>query len=1031
MIYFSPSKSQGESYVRDWIIFDMNLKLMRRRLLLSTLFVSTLFLSATAQTQIFNSDFELWDNVGNNTEEPQGWNGLRTAQGSLAGSTPQTIARSTQIRPGSAGQYSVRVYSTSTLGINANGNLTTGRVNAGSTTPANANNYNFTVTGDPNFSKTLTDRPDSLVFWARFNPASQSSLARVRAVIHDNYNYRDPSDAASTSHVVADATLNFPSNNNVWKRISIPFNYTGPSNTPQYLLITYTSNMTPGGGSSGDEVFIDDMQLIYNPITTTAININPLSYSVSATQSANISIPFTKTGIYHPGNIFTAQLSDANGSFASPINLGTLSSTSAGTINGVIPAGTPTGTGYRVRVIATTPYQAANDNGTDITINLAANSIAPASNQTIPAGVSGIPIVVTETSVATSRVWKFSTTAGGPYSNFTPSVTDTSYTPNFANAGIYYVVCESAFGNLNARSNEVTIEVVKNQVSPGGTQSLLIAQTGNTLTVTETPVGTTREWKISTTPGGPYQPFGTPETNTTYSPVFSSAGQFYVICQSEISGISVISNEVTFSIGSLNINTGAVNGSPFEFSPSAPNASVGVPFVVSSSFNPGNIFTAQLSDANGSFANATNIGTLVGVNADTIATIIPSNTPAGSNYLIRVIGSDPVVFGSDNGLPLTVDQYNNSIGPINPQTIALNTPGSPLTVVESQNTIAREWRFSTTLGGPYTAIPTATGNSFAPSFSTPGTYYVICASTNSFGDEVISNEVMFEVINGSTMITGNIVGSPFYVSPSAMNTFNVPVVDNVLFDPNNVFTVELSDASGSFSTTTVIGSMTGSTPFGLSATIPNNTPDGTQYRVRVTSSLPALVSTPNNNDLSVVGYAAQISPIDTQFVSTHAPVTPVSMTSTHPFTTVRWKFRTAFFGNYSPFNPPKTGPVFSHTFINPNIYQVVAECVNQWNDTIETSQVVFKITTSPAGIEESENSHITAFYSEGFFNADLSVSSFENPLLQLSDMSGKVLLEKQLNGKNLHTISWQPSTGIYHYRISENGKIFVGKIYVY
>lgn len=1005
---------------------------MRRRLLLSALLASTLFFSATAQMQIFNSDFELWDNVGSNTEEPQGWNGLRTAQGSLAGSTPQTIARSTQTRPGSTGQYSVRVYTTSTLGINANGNLTTGRVNAGSTTPANSNNYNITLTGNPDFSKVLTDRPDSLVFWARFNPASQSSLARVRAVIHDNYNYRDPSDAASTSHVVAEATLNFPSNNNVWKRISIPFVYSGPATSPQYLLITYTSNMTPGGGSAGDEVFIDDMQLIYNPITTTAGNINPLTYSISATQGANISIPFTKTGIYHPGNIFTAQLSDANGSFASPINLGTLSSTSAGTINGTIPAGTPSGTGYRVRVIATTPYQTANDNGVNITINLAANSIAPTFTQTIPAGTGGISLTVTETSVATSRVWKFSTTPGGPYSNFTPSNTLTTYIPNFANAGTYYVVCESTFGSLTARSNEVTIVVVKNQVSPGGTQSLLIGQMGNTLTVTETPMGTSREWKFSNTPGGPYQSFTVPETGNSFIPVFSSSGQFYVVCESEINGIPVISNEVTFSIGSLNINTGAVSTTLFEFSPSAPNATVEVPFVVSSSFNQGNVFTAQLSNESGSFANATDIGTLTGVDADTILVSIPSNTPAGSGYLIRIIGSDPLVFGSDNGTPLTVDQYNNAIDPINPQNIAFNTPGSPLNVTESQATTSREWRFATTSGGPYASFAApASGNSFAPVFPSPGTYYVVCASTNIHNDEVISNEVQFTVINGSTLNTGHINGSPFYVSPSAANTFDVTVTGNVLFDPNNVFTVELSDAMGSFTTTTVIGTLNGTSPIGLTGTIPNNTPNGTQYRVRVSSSSPAIIATPNNSDLSVVGYAAQISPIDTQFVSTHSPVTPVSMTSTHPFTSVRWKFRTAFFGDYMPFNPPKIGPVFSNTFVNPNIYQVVAECVNQWNDTLETTQVVFMVTISPAGISENENGGMRAYYSEGSFNADLSFSIFENPLLQITDMTGKILLEKQLNGKNMHTILWQPATGIYLYRIIENDKIATGKIYVH
>ena len=51
---------------------------------------------------------------------------------------------------------------------------------------------------------------------------------------------------------------------NGWERKVIPFQYVGPSSTPEYILITFTTNSIPGGGSAGDEVFIDDVELIYN-----------------------------------------------------------------------------------------------------------------------------------------------------------------------------------------------------------------------------------------------------------------------------------------------------------------------------------------------------------------------------------------------------------------------------------------------------------------------------------------------------------------------------------------------------------------------------------------------------------------------------------------------------------------------------------------------------------------------------------------------------------------------------------------------
>jgi hypothetical protein len=92
--------------------------------------------------------------------------------------------------------------------------------------------------------------------------------------------------------------------------------------------------------------------------------ISPLSYF----QNATINIPYTVTGSYYAGNIFTAQLSNSTGSFAVPTIIGTLTSGTSGTINGLIPIGSPAGTAYRIRVISSTPAVTGNDNGQNITI---------------------------------------------------------------------------------------------------------------------------------------------------------------------------------------------------------------------------------------------------------------------------------------------------------------------------------------------------------------------------------------------------------------------------------------------------------------------------------------------------------------------------------------------------------------------------------------------------------------------------------------------------------------------------------------
>ena len=213
--------------------------------------------------QIDNGDMEAWDDLGTSSEEPTNWNSFMSATGGLAFFGSQQVEQSTNVPASSSGMYSARVYSKSTLGIVANGNLTLGRINMGSSTPSSSDNFNFTSTGDIDFSQMLSESPDSLVFWVNYDANNSSDSARVRAVIHDDYDYRDPTDAGSEPHTVAVAGLNYLPTNG-WMRKSIPFDYVGPSTNAAYILITFTTNKIPGGGSAGDEVLIDDVELIYN-----------------------------------------------------------------------------------------------------------------------------------------------------------------------------------------------------------------------------------------------------------------------------------------------------------------------------------------------------------------------------------------------------------------------------------------------------------------------------------------------------------------------------------------------------------------------------------------------------------------------------------------------------------------------------------------------------------------------------------------------------------------------------------------------
>ncbi len=125
---------------------------------------------------------------------------------------------------------------------------------------------------------------------------------------------------------------------------------------------------------------ITNVELIHNSIGTgstfrlffsdydTLVHINsPVQshFCVGDTFSLHYDVTFP----FNTGNSFTAQLSDATGSFASPVNIGASSSTAAGSIFCTLPANTPQGSGYRVRIVPTSPAHISLDNGSDITID--------------------------------------------------------------------------------------------------------------------------------------------------------------------------------------------------------------------------------------------------------------------------------------------------------------------------------------------------------------------------------------------------------------------------------------------------------------------------------------------------------------------------------------------------------------------------------------------------------------------------------------------------------------------------------------
>lgn len=102
-------------------------------------------------------------------------------------------------------------------------------------------------------------------------------------------------------------------------------------------------------------------------------NINHPLYT-SNDSVAIVSISFVINEVFS-SNTFTAYLSDATGDFTSEIAIGDLVSDLAGTITGTIPAGTVSGTGYKIKVKSSSPvYESNVSNGFEIVLDNSAQT---------------------------------------------------------------------------------------------------------------------------------------------------------------------------------------------------------------------------------------------------------------------------------------------------------------------------------------------------------------------------------------------------------------------------------------------------------------------------------------------------------------------------------------------------------------------------------------------------------------------------------------------------------------------------------
>ncbi len=166
---------------------------------------------------------------------------------------------------------------------------------------------------------------------------------------------------------------------------------------------------------------------------------------------SSITVHDTVNYTFGTGNIFRVQLSDATGSFAAPVVIGSVTSSTFGAIPAIIPVGTVAGTGYRIRIVSTNPVTTSVDDNIEINIVTTLPATTVTANSPVCVGQT-INFTVTAPYSVNGYSWSgpagFTSTLQNPS---IPSVTT-------ANGGTYSVTVTHA-NNCPAYINTVPVLV--------------------------------------------------------------------------------------------------------------------------------------------------------------------------------------------------------------------------------------------------------------------------------------------------------------------------------------------------------------------------------------------------------------------------------------------------------------------------------------------------------------------------------------------------------------------------------------------
>ncbi len=257
------------------------------------------------------------------------------------------------------------------------------------------------------------------------------------------------------------------------------------SNTPTDLEVTNSIPQIISTDYSTGQINVSNFISITTGIITPTILCSGQS----------VIVPYTKTGAFNSGNIFTAQLSDSNGGFANPTNIGSITTTSSGSISAIIPNSIIESATYRIRVVSSNTVAIGTNNGSDLSIyNTPGLAATPTGTVSLCINPSNTIYSTTGASNAISYIWSISPIAAGSISGSGISATvdwNNTYTGNaqITVKGINNN-CEGLLSNL------LTVLISPSSISGSiaGSTSICLGSSTGTMTLSGH-LGTINKWQ--------------------------------------------------------------------------------------------------------------------------------------------------------------------------------------------------------------------------------------------------------------------------------------------------------------------------------------------------------------------------------------------------------------------------------------------------------------------------------------------------------------------------------------------------------